>query len=530
MSKSPTPRRNNRGNDPNYHVDGQGNPVGGNRASGSGGKGGRPGSPAATDAKARRMIRRLMHGISGFGQAPGSSNGSGGAQAPAGNRPPNQSGPRTGHAGGNGSGRGNGANLPSPGDVRRGQGHGRGAATNSPYDPSTPLTPQQIQAMSDAAARGRYGSTIRGLEHDIAQDPIRNASIDSYYGQYLSALNTARTSQQQVAQQLAQNPGDANSNMNQLLQAQGNANASFYDGQVAAGTLQKTAAHNDDARLLQKQTDDLRGTKQDKADYANTYGLNLRKQEQDNAYNQGLLTLSGAKAAAATDAATAKTEADRKAFVLKYGIDPNHIHGALTPKQQKKVVNYQKALADAKRAPKDPKKQTPQDKLNLAKLKFFRQHGYWPPTGPPKPASSKVTGDRNGDGKVNGKDLTPSEKASASKRSAAVYDTVNSAVTWAKQLHSGNPKAGRQKLATALQQGEYGTKRPDGSVTGKPIDPWVVKAALDLVLDGHISLATRDNLRQHGATNIPASWKHGMGQPKPGGLGGIAGIDGNGGK
>lgn len=169
-----------------------------------------------------------------------------------------------------------------------------------------------------------------------------------------------------------------------------------------------------------------------------------------------------AAAKLAQDARADKTKADND-FLLKTGMTRGQF-AKLDPAARRKVLSNIKKAGQAK-----PKGPTASDKKTEADLKYFQEHGYYPPTGPPKDPSSK------------------SEFAPKDIRKARV--DVRSAILQAKSAKGG--KVARNDALTALTD-KYGAT--------------LARVAIGAIYDGGAKPHLNTELKQNYGVYIPSEY------------------------
>lgn len=176
------------------------------------------------------------------------------------------------------------------------------------------------------------------------------------------------------------------------------------------------------------------------------------------------------------------TESLTKAAITQRNLDS--IRDAKTA-HEKNVFDqrYKRAQLDIKRGidpitgkplPKKPQSQA--DALNAWKLKFARDHGYLPKTGPP----TKGKGNEPGDVPT----LTPNE----SSKQQGKFASIQSQISGATSKKGGPGKYDRHQNARDYLEANPAT------------DPLYVSAALDMIYDGHVSRTNANKLHKRGLT------------------------------
>ena len=245
---------------------------------------------------------------------------------------------------------------------------------------AAPLPPSD-QALIDAAIRSRFGPEEQGLRNQLSQNAMYSAGLGDWYKQatdQIRALQSGANTQaqntigqvQSYASQptLPGNPQDAQAatarnNLNAAFASQIGANATSNSGALDRFMAAMAIQQANQSGQAQLQRMGLYGQQgqlgQQKADYGLTYGSQLASDRQALDIKQGTLDYLTGNAQAGqkkSAAQTAKTTADLKYFTQ---------HGYYPPTGP-------------------PKGPSATEQINEAKLAFFNKHGYWPPTGPPK--------------------------------------------------------------------------------------------------------------------------------------------------
>jgi hypothetical protein len=324
-------------------------------------------------------------------------------------------------------------------------------------------------AMKDVANRGQatqgaISAADQAAQQRLAQDAaVRGSDVQGSAPADLAA----RTAQQQglAAMEAARNAASTSSF--------GGAQAAFLRGLQGAtaqqgGEYQQTIANNQMGRLneLGQQRADL-NTKQQGA-FTDTL-LKLRQNETQNAITSaGLLSdQQRAQLGAASDAASlAERQRHNRAQEANQANDPSKAK-------------------------------------TKAELDYFKAHGYWPPTGPPKKG-------KGGSGSGGGGNRATNVQVGAAQ------DGTTSALADAKSLFKSGIKD-RHQLAAYLLKGSKGTTQVVyDTKTGKPKlnkdgtrvtkatgsldkhDPLWTSVALDVLIDGHVSRYNANRLHSRG--------------------------------
>jgi hypothetical protein len=138
--------------------------------------------------------------------------------------------------------------------------------------------------------------------------------------------------------------------------------------------------------------------------------------------------------------------------------------------------NKKKTQADIEASKNDPSKQK-----TAADLAFFKEHGYYPPTGPPK---TKGNGD-------------PAKEPLTRNEQNHVIEPIQNAQAWISKLKAQGKTP--TQIRTVLLQG-LTAKSSDGksSVNIPSYDRYAVNAAMDMVYNGYLSPANVHELRRRG--------------------------------
>lgn len=312
---------------------------------------------------------------------------------------------------------------------RRGRRSEQRAATQERqvYKP-TPATPGPAGPPAPAAAVApKYGPSMQRAQADanfVYGDPILRAQAQgvnagSWFDQYkadaarLGGQAAARYAQAQAqvggmtptqgpavqspeGDQAAASRGIQNQGFANLLTAQGAAQQDYFGGRELVGSA---------AQLQARQQAAATGSQleRDKASYTVQQRGKYRAEKHTQALENKAFGLDVAKA-------TADVKTDRKQIRL-----------------------------DRRKARQDARK-TPSERKTEADLAFFRKHGYYPPTGPPKT-------DTAGPGKSK---FTPSQQASARKDFRKVFQDVkrndNGIPTYPKDIAKTLTAAGADSL------------------------------------------------------------------------------------
>lgn len=178
-----------------------------------------------------------------------------------------------------------------------------------PVDPSMPLTPQGIAALSNAAARLRYGSQIRESKQGIADSTQRQTNISGFYQTYLNRLGAARAASAAAyadagqpivngaqaasgtpeAQAALSNQQNLSGAFAKMIQGQGVNNTTRYDDMQSNASLAEVGHHLEEDRNKVKLQQALAGLLGDRdafrtdyrgqlIDKERQYGLDLRHQ------------------------------------------------------------------------------------------------------------------------------------------------------------------------------------------------------------------------------------------------------------
>lgn len=287
----------------------------------------------------------------------------------------------------------------------------RDAAANNPGSLTDPLTPRTLDEEMRAALQYEFGPQERELNSQIAEGNQRQTNITGWYKQYLDAVNGAKTASDtnyaNAAKETASAPpvltGDKTTDeaalsrhaldtaWSNMVKTQGLAAGTNYQNQANQAPLLELGSHQQQDRANDKLKTALRGLLSDKGAAAIKYRSDARAGERD---------------------WLATSETLRQAGV--------------------KIAN------DAIPTPSEEKTQ--------ADLDFFKEHGYYPPTGPPKktkpgethygiddsawqdmtPAERKqAKNDWEGDGKNGKKPLTAAERRERNKVSNTVGGRID---------------------------------------------------------------------------------------------------------
>lgn len=258
---------------------------------------------------------------------------------------------------------------------------------NDPGAITDPLTPKRLDQETSAAVRLKYKPQETAIAGQQRVSTAEQGNITNWFQQYQDAVKaandkstaydagvqTAVNAQAQQAQtQAQQDPTEANSPQAQqaaaarrttadsygaLLAAQGSAHNTYLadKGRIGAGEAadQHVKEHGRSVSLAQQ----LAALKGEEGDFATQYKATARDSERKNALEQAAFGLDTSKA--------------NEQALADGGYDP----------------------VTGKKLPGKPKSAS--DKKTEADLAFFKEHGYYPPTGPPKPA--KTTTPKGGD-------------------------------------------------------------------------------------------------------------------------------------
>lgn len=350
------------------------------------------------------------------------------------------------------------------------------------------------QGATSAATGAIDAADAQARQRAAADAAVRGAGLQGDSLEQLAAATAAQkaqaTTEGQRAQQAASNFGQAQSAFLNGIRASGGQAGGELQGQIGARGDQ---ALNDLAAERTK----LRAQRE--GQFTDTL-LKLRQNEMTNAFTQAGLGLNTAKANAS-------------------------IAGAASSRAETRRHNR----AMEKNAADNPSRQKTQ-----AELDFFRKHGYWPPTGPPKSGR----GGRGGSGGSGGGWAPDTQQAAAQSAVAGGLDV-------AKQLM--NMGWTRDKIVQALSNGQKGQQvfdpktgakalNPDGTPkmtrSLKAIDPIFAAVAADVAEKGYLTPRDVQMLHERGirvsAIGYPSERQY-RSSPRrlpPGGrqVGGTAGL------
>lgn len=263
-------------------------------------------------------------------------------------------------------------------------------------------SPGDVKKSVSAAEDEKYGQPIITQQGAITDSQKRqNVDIPGWYDQYRQALAAARAATSTeytgvanasaaASQPLGPSATDAQKadavragNQNgfaDMLRGQGAAQATNYDNLGANSSLAQIGSTQAEAANRQKLTLDLGQLQKEKGDYGNTVLNDYRGKQMT--YDT---SMAAAQAAAAASGAT--LDENKREFDAKDATNNRRITSSDNQEAAKLTASLK--IADAKAKTGKPK--TAADKLNAAKLAYFKKHGYFPATGPPTSASTTVS-------------------------------------------------------------------------------------------------------------------------------------------
>lgn len=242
---------------------------------------------------------------------------------------------------------------------------------------------QQL-GLADAAARQYATDQITNLGGTMAAAASRAATADqSAMAQDAAIRGAAVDPQAAVRAQQAAQVNSANLANQAALQIQlGENSGDYWRGQE--GVSEQAKIQQRLAELAYRRNEiepDAGQLAREKGDYGTTYRADRIDKERQQILENKAFGLdeakAGAQAAAAAQAAKDKKAQQRLAFMEKHGVAPE-VYRAMTPAQRAENDRQFKNRS----TPKKPKSAS--EKKTAADLKFFEEHGYYPPTGPPK--------------------------------------------------------------------------------------------------------------------------------------------------
>lgn len=340
--------------------------------------------------------------------------------------------------------------------------HPSARATTLPQVPATGGTPAPapVDPLTDAATKAAdlvYGGQIRDVNQQIGESPQRQANISGWFQQYLDTLKSTQARQDAIFE-ASSNPmnheiaTDDMSDTAKAALANRNALGDSFTGMMRAergsageaakaeydaGAESRLGYHLAEDRDTGKLRSQLQGLLTDKGNYASTY--KTQQANTDRQYGLDVRAADRADLQAKTErdtlaATIGKTLTDdQKAqaeFTAKTGLSMSDLLDGITPKERHALVafnnqkNGRKPNGQPFRQPTKPSDKiypggrTRKEWLALPveqRQKLTEKFGGNNTLPGKTKAASKVAGDRNGDGKVDNRDLTPSELLAKTK-------------------------------------------------------------------------------------------------------------------
>lgn len=266
----------------------------------------------------------------------------------------------------------------------------------SNFNPST----AQVSAAVNSAADIKYNPALSDIGSQLTSARQFQGDISGWYNEYRNALQSARDStaafyqgvaaaggQAPLAQPTgnpledgaAQNRQALGNMFNGAMVAQGANNVANYDSKTANSRLLEGGSHIQQQRNIDSIKKTRAQTKQEKGDYKNTYAMDLHDKLANNLLAAKAFNLDVTAEQNRHGEAIKQMQTDARNsgldFKAKYGLTRGQMAG----------MSKDALRAWNKSWNKSPK--TPTSALDKSKLAYFKQHGYFPPTGPPKAKS-----------------------------------------------------------------------------------------------------------------------------------------------
>lgn len=247
------------------------------------------------------------------------------------------------------------------------------AEADDPTVLTQPLTPERLNREMESAVRLKYGDEERQVNqqltgtsqwYDQYRAALAKARTDTaalYQGANLGVANPQVTDPNDPGQMAAANRASVQNAFSGLMQQQGANMTDDYD-LMTANTRLSQAGWEKDFR------DQLVALAKEKGDFRTVYRADARDKERS--YSLENRALFGEEQ---SDAANRRQQnrLDSDSFKAEHGVD----------RKTWRKMSPEDRLKWKKRWDESP--QTPSDRLNNAKLKFFEKHGYFPGTGKP---------------------------------------------------------------------------------------------------------------------------------------------------
>jgi hypothetical protein len=261
---------------------------------------------------------------------------------------------------------------------------------NSLYDYANPLSSDQMKSAVQSAVNTKYDPIEKSYGKQIDYSNQADTNVSDWYGKYQRILTGARDTQQQMASNVAalapQEQAVPAPTGDQVADQTAQNRVAVNNGYSALnGAMFQQAFQDANARVLQNPADELQAHTEEtrrradirqaltdmvseRGDYGNDVAMQLRGSERD--WADRLSQRANEKDAADAAAAAAMTDAQFE----KYKFDRTMKDNSLNRQTQKRIAKLQ---ADAQ-------SNSPSAKKSQAELDYLNEHGYLPPTGPPK--------------------------------------------------------------------------------------------------------------------------------------------------
>jgi hypothetical protein len=339
------------------------------------------------------------------------------------------------------------------------------------------LTVGDANRQAKNATNVRYGAQTQGVKRELASQQQLNQDTAGWYEDYKRELAQHHAN-------VAQNTANQNTANQQLLgSVKGlDSDAQTDEAKQAAGVRQM---------LLGSYGTHMASLGRSATDYADAQahvvapGQKLQAQAQGGrnlqATRQKLTDLRAERGAYRQSFLDSLTADERKSVLAAavagqdYALDAAKVSETIRSNKADEHLTKKKIRAQKQAAANDPSKQK-----TAADLAFFKEHGYYPPTGPPKDKSKD-----------------PAKEPLTRNEQNHVIEPIQNAQSWISRLKAQKktPTQIRQILLTGFSQ-----KASDGkaSLTIPSYDKYAVNAAMDLVYNGYLSPANVHELRRRG--------------------------------
>jgi hypothetical protein len=374
----------------------------------------------------------------------------------------------------------------------------------APITPGSSVTNQQLAQDIRNAQTIRYGQADQALKQQALGTLGLAKSEQDWYGAYQRelaqhAVNTQAINAQANATNLALQQGIGQVGQAQTSQLQGDANASAAQRGTTAANLAPEQAQ---AQAVRAQMAQQLGAQQVAAGAANTRyatalagpvasAQKLSALERSGQDFRGILSkaqqLALEKGAYAEDYKSQRVADEAKNVLAQQALGLDVQKAKTTASTNAARIDIARGV-DPVTGKKIVKPKSPAAKKTEADLAFFRRHGYYPPTGPPKAGKTSTA--------AHGRQVAANTKTRSQ---------ITTASSDARYLRTQViPVRDAQGKATGKTRK---LKEPEirAALRKKYKDADIANAAMDLALLGHVSPENQRRLRARGI-GVPKKW------------------------